>query len=319
MAQWGRNDQAVTVTTSTTKETSNGAPIGTYALVKAGGGDTAHQGNTNGTRANTDKNMFNNTTVGAFIPGAAVGVFGVDAVEQGVVGGPLYAGYVSTGGSGYGANATVTITPTNGGTSGVANGFANSTGSAGKITILNISTAGSGYKTNPTIAFSAPAAITLVANTNGAVLATDFLKITSADSKWQVGDRFYYAVAVGNTAIGGMTANQYYYVSFANTTGITIATTVGGANVDITEARTAATAETGHTIQGDTATGYIVVGEAHAAHAGWVLRTEGTGGRAGRVFYETLVAMGSLGATGAAYGTAAVTADASDDTNVPDA
>lgn len=29
-------------------------------------------------------------------------------------------------------------------------------------------------------------------------------------------------------------------------------------------------------------------------HAGWVLRTEGSGGRAGRVFYETLVAMGSM-------------------------
>lgn len=30
------------------------------------------------------------------------------------------------------------------------------------------------------------------------------------------------------------------------------------------------------------------------AHAGWVLRTEGSGGRAGRVSYETLVAMTSL-------------------------
>lgn len=29
-------------------------------------------------------------------------------------------------------------------------------------------------------------------------------------------------------------------------------------------------------------------------HAGWQLRTEGSGGRAGRVFYETLVAMGSM-------------------------
>lgn len=29
-------------------------------------------------------------------------------------------------------------------------------------------------------------------------------------------------------------------------------------------------------------------------HAGWVVRKEGTGGRAGRVTYETLVAMGSL-------------------------
>jgi hypothetical protein len=29
-------------------------------------------------------------------------------------------------------------------------------------------------------------------------------------------------------------------------------------------------------------------------HAGWTLRTEGSGGRAGRVFHETLVAMGSM-------------------------
>lgn len=41
-------------------------------------------------------------------------------------------------------------------------------------------------------------------------------------------------------------------------------------------------------------------------HAGWVLKTEGQGGRAGRVTYETLVAMHSL------------TGDASDDTDLPD-
>jgi len=33
-------------------------------------------------------------------------------------------------------------------------------------------------------------------------------------------------------------------------------------------------------------------------HAGWVLRTEGSGGRSGRVFQETLVAMGSMNADG---------------------
>lgn len=42
-------------------------------------------------------------------------------------------------------------------------------------------------------------------------------------------------------------------------------------------------------------------------HAGWVLRREGTGGRAGRVTYETLVAMGSIS------GDASVT----DDTKLP--
>lgn len=34
--------------------------------------------------------------------------------------------------------------------------------------------------------------------------------------------------------------------------------------------------------------------EAAITHAGWVIRKEGTGGRAGRVQYETLVAMGSM-------------------------
>lgn len=34
--------------------------------------------------------------------------------------------------------------------------------------------------------------------------------------------------------------------------------------------------------------------EGKIAHAGWILRTVGTGGRAGRVQYETLVAMGSI-------------------------
>ncbi len=42
------------------------------------------------------------------------------------------------------------------------------------------------------------------------------------------------------------------------------------------------------------------------AHAGYVLRREGTGGRAGRVHYEVLVAMGSL------------TGDAGDDVTLPD-
>lgn len=47
-------------------------------------------------------------------------------------------------------------------------------------------------------------------------------------------------------------------------------------------------------------------GDPRPAHAGWVRKIVGTGGRAGRVSYETLVAMGSI------------TGDASDDTSFPD-
>lgn len=91
MAQWGRNDQAVTANSTTTKETSNGAPIGTWALVKGGSGGSAnvsmvanaHFGNTSaGSRAAVDVNMFNNVSPGVFVSGMATGVFGVSAQEM---------------------------------------------------------------------------------------------------------------------------------------------------------------------------------------------------------------------------------------------
>lgn len=47
-------------------------------------------------------------------------------------------------------------------------------------------------------------------------------------------------------------------------------------------------------------------GMGHAPHSGWVLRHEGKGLKAGRVWYETLVATGSM------------TGDGSDDTYLPD-
>lgn len=49
----------------------------------------------------------------------------------------------------------------------------------------------------------------------------------------------------------------------------------------------------------------------HAQHAGWVLRKAGTGGRAGRVQLETLIAMGSMTGDGSA--------SANDDTIFADA
>ena len=82
MAQWGRNNHGVYVTSSTTAESSNGAPIGTYALVKGGKTGTvtpvsapnADFGNTSaGSKASIDLAMYGNTTIGAFIANKAVG------------------------------------------------------------------------------------------------------------------------------------------------------------------------------------------------------------------------------------------------------
>lgn len=274
-------------------------------------------------------NLFGNVTSDAFVSGAIIGQFGVDATEANIVGGPIALTYVTSGGTGYGANAVVTLTFANGTTNASAvNSTINTTSNAGRVTSLNINAAGSGYgnKTISTLAIAAPAAINITANTlgfaNGTVAgaANSSFLITTANSRWQVGDRLYYAVPAANTPIAPLTGNNYYYVSFANTTVIKLATTSGGANIAITDTRTTGAQET-HTFRGDTAAGYVTVGGAQdgITHAGWVLRTEGTGGRAGRVQYETLVAMGSLGAQTAAYGTPAAVSDASDDTILPDA
>ena len=88
MAQWGRNDQAVTLSGAPdAPETSNGAPMGVYTLVKGDqvnrvNGANAHFGDGSaGSRSLVDHDLYGNTTAGAFISGKAVGVFGVDTTE----------------------------------------------------------------------------------------------------------------------------------------------------------------------------------------------------------------------------------------------
>jgi hypothetical protein len=254
----------------------------------------AHFGNTSpGSRASVDVALYGNTTVGAFIQNQAIGVFSVNATQMNVTGGALDIGFVTSGGSGYQANATVTLTVVNGGSSGVVNAHANTSTNPGRIDALNVQTAGSGYILAPTVAIAAPAAINITANSVGVVNNT--LLFSSANSYWQANDQLTYTVPASNTAIPGLTGGTTYYVKLANTTGIQLSATPGGAVITLTPATTNP-AEV-HTIKGQTATGYVDVATVYptVTHSGWVLRTEGTGGRAGRVFYETLVAMGSMG------------------------
>lgn len=255
-------------------------------------------------------NFYNNTTSGAFVSGVSVGQFGVDTSEMAISAGNLAFAYVTSGGSGYSANAVVTLTFANGSTNATAvNAFANvSAGVGGSITSLLIEEAGNNYTVAPAVSIAAPSAINITANTTGFSNTDNVILVSTANSKFQAGDRLFYTVPTGNTPIAPLTGNAFYYVSFANTTALALSATSGGANIDITDDRTDDPGET-HTFTGDTATGYVVVGGAKntgVTHAGWVVRTEGTGGRAGRVSYETLVAMGSM------------TSDASDDTVLPE-
>ncbi len=118
--------------------------------------------------------------------------------------------------------------------------------------------------------------------------------ITIASNKFQVGDKVVYDVKTGNTAISPLVDGTTYHIASSNSTTISLATTNGGTALVLVPGA----GETGHGLTGETATASAVLssgGDKNVAHAGWVKRTVGTGGRAGRVFYETLVAGGTIG------------------------
>jgi len=256
--------------------------------------------------------LFGNTTVGAFIAGEAVGQFGLDATEIRVSGNAAVQQYIITNpGSGYAANAAVTVANTTGGANTLV---ANSTVAAGKVTTLTANgTAIRGYTAAPAVTIAAPALIIFNGNTAVTPNTTTgaFIAISTANSFLAVGDKLVYAGNATSTP-ATLTDTRPYYVSFANTTGIKLSDEPGTANINFAKASGDNTTAGGATLQGETATAVAELTETGytkgAAHTGWVLRTVGTGGRAGRVQYETLVAMGGTFST-----------DASDDAILPDA
>jgi hypothetical protein len=249
--------------------------------------------------------LFGNTTVGAFVAGEAVGQFGLDATEIRVSGNAAVQQYIITNaGSGYAANAAVSVANTTGGANTLA---ANSTVATGRVTAVTANATISGYTSAPAVTIAAPGARSF--NANSAVTnATDAIALTTANSFFLAGDKVTYTVATGNTALTNLTSGETYYIKTSNTTAVTLAAAPNGDTIDLTKGLT----ETGHSLTGETATAVAELTEVGytkgAAHTGWVLRTVGTGGRAGRVQYETLVAMGGTFST-----------DASDDAILPDA
>lgn len=316
-------------------------------------------------------NLFGNTTPSAFVSGKTVGQFGVDVTETGVTNGSIISYTITNNGSGYRANAAVTVSG-----NATSNATANSTG---RISAVNANTVGSGYTgTPPTVTVAAPAAQTFNSNTalyldatfnsdTGVANTTEFITTASAHG-FSNGDLVQYRTSTGNTALSGLTNASSYYVRYANTTAFVLSATATGANLNLTSAATGETghtlrrvgqgfisigtnvlqnndrvtylvaagntaltglsngsvyyvvganssgnklsatrggtpiavtpgvSETGHSLTGETATAKAVLSYTghQVAHSGWVLRTVGTGGRAGRVQYETLVAMGSM-------------------------
>lgn len=284
MPQWGKND----------------AYTNAVVWAVAGFNATANSG-----AGSNRQKFYDNVSRGAYITDMIVGQFGVDTTEVAVNAGNVVHITVTYNGTGYTANASLSFSG-GGGSGAAATGTSNSTG---KISSVTISNAGSAYVTNPTVTIAAPTANSF--NANSAVTggtgggANSTIAIASAGA-FVVNDIVTYSVAAGNTAVGGLTSGTSYYIHFANATVVALTDVPGGSRITLTRGLT----QTGHTLQGATATAVATVGGGKnkgIAHAGWVVRKVGTGGRAGRVQYETLVAMGTM------------TGDGSDDSVLPDA
>lgn len=182
MAKFGKKNQPVTANSTTLTETTQGAPIGTQALVKGGKAQNishsvnAHFGNTSpGSRASVDFAMFGNTTPGAFIDNQTIGVFSVNASSTNSS--ITHSGWVLTKtGSGpvvsitYTGNATgysntdvgIVASPQLGGNAS----FSMSTNSTGGALTLKIVNPGKGFKNKSLVNSDM-----LIANSTGGISA----------------------------------------------------------------------------------------------------------------------------------------------------
>ena len=215
--------------------------------------------------------------------------FGVTTAETTGGEGIIVSIAVDSGGTGYASAPTVTV-------AGAGTATAAVSATTGKVTSITVTNQGASYDPAPALMIDPPNAKTF----DGASAvnpATD--EITVTGHKMESGDEV--TLASSNTIPTGLAAGTYYVI-VVNANTIKLATGAElareGTAVDIT-----ADGSGNSTLTGVTATGTATLGSGSPAtvqHPGWVKRTVGTGGRAGRINYETLVAMSSI--TGEAEG-----------------
>ena len=207
------------------------------------------------------------------------------------------------------ANAGTTINLT--GTGNNAQTFQGDTATAtatvttGAVTSVAVATVGSDYQTTPAVTVAAPTGSGSLDLTSSSVLvvADDEIVVPSAMyAAISTGEAVTYTQGASGAQTNLTTTTVYYLIKSGTSNKISLATTyanaVAGTKIDLTAVASGGTA---HTLIGATATitasrgaGDTAVGVEKGFHVGWVKRTVGSGGRAGRVQYETLVAASSI-------------------------
>ena len=183
---------------------------------------------------------------------------------------------------------------------------ATATISGGKVTGITVTGVGSDYQSAPSVTIAAPSG-------TGNLDLTDNTVLIVADDEIVVPAAFYAAISTGESvtyAQGGSGAQAdltdgtvYYLIKSATSNKISLATSAANALAGTKITLTAvASGGTAHSFVGGTATATATLGlgvdgddnRRDIAHVGWVKKTVGTGGRAGRIHYETLVAASSM-------------------------
>ena len=182
---------------------------------------------------------------------------------------------------------------------------ATATVSGGRVTKIAITGVGSAYTSAPSVTLAAPATETINGSSSSVVIVADDEIVVAAAfyNNITTGDPVTYAHG-GGTAIGGLTtATGYFLIKSDTSNRISLATTAANANGGTKITLSGVGSGSSHTLIGQTPTATATlglgtpggdVGGREIAHVGWVKKTIGTGGRAGRVFYETLVAASSI-------------------------
>ena len=236
------------------------------------------------TQENVDT-LYDNVTQDAIITGKAVGVFGIDATEKTGSYGNVSSLTITSAGTGFTARPTVTVTGAN---NVQAIAIAN-----GTVVGVTITAAGTGYANDQI----------LTANTGAGTYAN--VRVTNVDGS---GNVLAVTIAVPGdyTTLPTLTNNKFESNTSVAGSGFTANLAIGVGSTRVTTKGESYGPDAAVTVGGAGGTGATVAvvydnstqeGQL-AAHAGWNLRTEGSGGRSGRVSYETLVAMGSLTSDG---------------------
>lgn len=167
--------------------------------------------------------------------------------------------------------------------------------SGGKVTGITVSNGGSDYQSVPAITVEVPKMTIPTSAVNAGTNVITFTGHGLSDT-----DQITYNQIGGGTLMTNVANNATVFVRDKTANTFKIAATSGGTAINIGTGHNAQTftivtgkvqatavASQGLGSDGDT-------NDSEVAHIGWVKKTVGTGGRAGRVQYETLVAASSI-------------------------